>query len=436
MSMGLVLFVIAALFVLIIFTRVPLGLAMLVTGFCGLLLLAPAGGPAFVASGAGARIMALALSEDFTTLVLFILMGVFVVRAGLADDLYLLAVRCIGHLPGGLGLAAILACGGFAALSGSSSASAATMARVCVPDMREAGYDGGFSAASVAAGGTMGILIPPSGALIVYALLSGQSLGALFAAGVLPGLVQMIFYLGVAAAVAMLQPARAPAGPRASWAERAQALSRIWGVLALMALVVAGLVAGVLAPREAAGLGAAGAFLFALARGRMTPRIFASSLREAGRIAAMIFVLGCGAVVLAWFAEASGLEAALINAVAERGLSGVQVLLLMVLLYLVLGAFLDGFAILFLTVPLLLPLVTALGFDLVWWGIVSVVIVEISLITPPVGVNVYILKAVMKEVPIQKIFGGIMPFFAVDVLRLVLLLVFPAMALWLGGMVG
>lgn len=422
----------AALMALIVFTRAPLGFSMIVTGICAFAALHPRGWSAAF-STAEREIVSLALNEQFATMPLFVTMGVFVVKAGLADDLFSMAERWIGHFRGGLGMATILACGGFAALSGSSTASAATMARICVPPMKKANYNEGFGAAAVAAGGTMGILIPPSGALIVYALLTEQSVAQLFVAGLIPGLIQLLLYIVVVSIVARVRPEWAPRGSIYGWRERFHSLGQVWGVLALFGMVMLGLVFGIFTATEAAGFGAGGAFLFAVARRRMNWSVLKASFREVALISSMIFVVAAGAMVMNQAVNFSGLTGDTVKMVSEMGLEPYQVILCLILFYLVLGCFLDGFAIIFLTVPVVVPLVDALGYDLVWWGIVTVVIVEISLITPPVGMNVFILKTMLKDVPIAKIFKGILPFFVGDVLRLICLLIFPGMALWLTG---
>ncbi|MFV0243961.1 MAG: TRAP transporter large permease [Qingshengfaniella sp.] len=427
--------VFGTLLLMIALTRIPLGFAMVLCGIGGFAWLHPRGLSAAI-STAEREIVNLAMYDQFAAMPLFVMMGVFVVKAGLADDLFTFARRWIGHLPGGLGISSILACGGFAALSGSSTASAATMARIAVPPMRKARYEMGFAAATVAAGGTMGILIPPSGALIVYGLITEQSISQLFVAGLVPGLLQLLFYVLVGAFIAILLPGVAPRAERASWRDRLASLGQVWGVLFLFALVMIGLVLGIFTATEAAGFGAGGAFIFALLRGRMTFPVLVESLREAAKIAAMIFVVASGSLVLNQFVNLSGLTGHIVGTVGDLGLATWQVIGLLMVFYLILGCFLDGFAIIFLTVPVVVPLIAAMGFDLIWWGIITVVLVEISLITPPVGMNAFILKSMLDDVSLMRIFRGILPFLAVDVLRLGLILTFPAIALGLLTLMG
>ncbi|EPX82897.1 TRAP transporter, DctM subunit [Rubellimicrobium thermophilum DSM 16684] len=423
-------FVFGSLFALIAFTRLPLGFVMMVTGAAGIAALHPRGWSAALGV-AEQQIVGLAMNYQFSVLPLFILMGVFVVRSGLAEELFD-AARCwIGHLRGGVGMAAILACGGFSAMSASSSAAAATMAKIALPELEKARYDNGFSAGSIAAGGTMGILIPPSGALIIYGLLVEENVGALFLAGLIPGLIQLLFYVLVMLAVGMLFPDWAPSGRRMDWSARMRALSRVWGVMLLFGLIMVGLVEGWFTATEAGGIGAGCAFLFALGRGRMSWRVLIDSLGEAARLSTMIFIVAAGALVLNQFINLSGVPGAVVRFIEGLGLQPFAVLLLLILFYLVLGCLMDGFAMIFLTVPIVAPVIAEMGYDLIWWGIVTVIVVEISLITPPVGLNVFILKAMLPRLPITQIFKGITPYLVADVARLTLLLLFPALALWL-----
>lgn len=422
-----------ALFALITLTRLPLGLVMLFCGATGISALHPRGFSAALAISEQ-QVMNLAMNYQFSVLPLFILMGVFVVKAGLAEDMFEAARRWLGHLPGGVGMATIMACGGFAAMCASSSAAAATIARIALPQMDRAGYDPGFSAGSVAAGGTMGILIPPSGALIIFALLTEQSVSQLFIAGIIPGLMQLAIYIGVVVAVAQFCPDWAPVGRRYTRAERFGSLSGIWGVVALFLLIMVGLTRGWFTATEAGGIGAGGAFLFLLWRRRFTWTVFAESLAETARLSSMIFVVAAGSLVLNQFINLSGVSGNVIGYIEQLDVSPIMVVICLIAFYLVLGCLMDGFAMIFLTVPIIAPIVSGLGYDLVWWAIVTVVVVELSMITPPVGLNVFILKAMLPKLPVTRIFKGVGPYIAADAVRLVLLIAFPALALWLPGL--
>lgn len=422
--------VFGSLMALIVFTRLPLGLVMLYTGAFGIMMIHPRGLKASMAISEQ-QIMDLATNYQFSVLPLFIMMGVFVVKAGLADELFETATAWLGHLKGGLGMATIVACGGFSALSASSSASAATMAKISIPAMSKAKYDPGFSAGTVAAGGTMGILIPPSGALIIYGLLTEESIGELFIAGIVPGLLQLLFYVLVTFMVATLIPKWAPSSERSSWKVRFDTLYKVWGVLGLFSLIIGGLIFGWFTATEAGGIGAGGAFLFALLRRKLTPKIFLECIIEAAKISAMIFIVASGALVLNQFVNLSGIPGTVVEFVQSLGFSPFMVILCFIGCYLILGCLMDGFTMIFLTVPVVVPVIQAMGYDLVWWGIVTVVVVEISLITPPVGLNVFIIKAMRPDIAIVQIFKGIFPFLFADFFRLGLILLIPALALWL-----
>ncbi|MCD7058630.1 TRAP transporter large permease [Pelagibacterium xiamenense] len=426
----LVILVFGSLLGLITFTRLPLGFVMLLTGGAGIAVLHPRGIPAGIAV-AEQQIMDLALNYNFSVLPLFILMGVFVVKAGLAEELFEAARRWLGHYRGGLGLATVAACGGFSAMTASSAASTATMARLAIPEMDKYKYDQGFSSGTVAAGGTLGILIPPSGALIIYALLIEGSVAELFIAGVLPGILTALLYLLVVAAVARLAPQWAPSGPRFDWGARFSALWKIWVVLALFGIIMVGLVLGWFSPTEAGGIGAGGAFIFALVRRKLTWAIFVDALAEAAKLSTMIFIVAAGALVLNQFINLSGVTGDAVDFIQSLGLEPWQVIACLIIFYFLLGCMMDGFAMIFLTVPIIAPLVADLGYDLVWWGIVTVMVVEISLITPPIGMNVFLLKAMQPNLPVTEIYKGIFPYLAADFVRLALVLFIPAIALWL-----
>ncbi|NVO25556.1 TRAP transporter large permease [Donghicola mangrovi] len=419
---------------IIAFTRLPLGFVMMFCGAAGIAALHPRGLSAAMAISEQ-QIMNLAMNYQFSVLPLFILMGVFVVQAGLANELFEAARRWVGHYPGGLGMATILACGGFSAMSASSSAASATMAHIAVPEMKSAKYDDGFAAGSIAAGGTMGILIPPSSALIIYALLTQESVSELFVAGIIPGLMQIGFYIIVMAIVARFLPSWAPRGTVYTMKDRFAALWKIWGVLFLFGLVMIGLVCGWFTATEAGGIGAGGAFLFVLARRKLTFKVFARSLLDTARISTMIFIVASGALVLNQFINLSGVPGDVVRFIESMHLSPPMVILCLIVFYTLLGCLMDGYAMIFLTVPIVAPIVSGLGYDLVWWGIVTVLVVEISLITPPVGLNVFILKALLPELPIVKIFKGIMPYLVSDVARLLLILAFPAVTLLLPSLI-
>ncbi|CAN0539337.1 unnamed protein product, partial [Laminaria digitata] len=289
----------------------------------------------------------------------------------------------------------------------------------------------GFAAGSVAAGGTMGILIPPSAALIIYGILTEQSIGDLFIAGLIPGIITVLLYITVIWIVARFWPHLAPRAPKETWRVRWRTLSKIWAVMVLFFAIIGGITFGVFTPTEGGGIGAIGALLFAMARRRMNLRIFFFALAEAAETTAMIFTIAFGALILNNFINVAGMPDAIVAFIQSLDISPIHVILVVLLIYILLGTIIEGLAMIFLTVPIFVPLVDALGFDLIWFGIVMVMVVEISLITPPIGLNVFVIKSMMPDVPLGKIFKGIVPFFGADIVRLLLVVFLPGLALWL-----
>ena len=410
------------------FSGVPLGLVLLTIGYFGFAFVHPHGFAAATAM-AGQQIVGLSTDFQFTVLPLFILMGTFVNRAALSDDLYEVAHTWLGHFRGGLALSTIAACAGFAAICGSSLATAATMARVAVPSMRRYHYADWLSTGTVAAGGALGMLIPPSGALIVYGLLTEQDIAKLFLAAILPALISIVVYFGVVQIVTFLKPAAGPRAARAPWGVRLRALRKVWGVLALFALIMGGITFGVFTANEAGGIGASGALILAILRRKMSWTIFVQSLTEAAQTTAMIFTVIFGALVLTQFVNISGLSEAVLGFIRQLDASPIEIVLCIMVFYVLLGIFIEGFALIFLTVPIFVPIVSALGFDLVWWGVALVITVEMSVVHPPLGLNIYVLKSILPEVPLKEIFKGVIPFFLSDFIRLGIVVAFPAVAL-------
>lgn len=417
----------AALFALLLL-GIPLGFAMITVGFVGYGLLRS--WPAAMAM-VNQQILDIGMGFGLSVLPLFILMGVFVARSGLADDLYECCNRWMGHFRGGLSMATIVSCGGFAAVSGSSLATVATMAKVAIPSMRRYKYADSFATGTVAAGGTLGMLIPPSTALIVYGILTETDIAQLFAGGILPGLLTIVLYVAVVKAVNVFAPHWGPEGPRADWRARFRALSRIGGVVLLFILIMGGIFIGVFTPSEAGAVGAAGALLFATARGKITWSVLLSSLIEAVRITAIIFIVLFGSLVLNQFVNVAGLPRAMASMILDWQFSVTVTLLIIIVMFLVLGTVIDGLAILFLTAPIFVPIIAALGLDLIWFGIFMIMLIEVSLITPPLGLNVFVMKSMLPDVPLTQIYKGILPFVAADVVRILLVAMVPGIVLWL-----
>lgn len=392
----------------------------------------------------GRQITDTAQDYGLSVIPLFIMMGLFVNKGGMARELYAVSNAFLGHFRGGLAMATVMACGGFSAICGSSLATAATMSKVAMPEMRRFKYSDRLSTASIAAGGTLGILIPPSVILVIYGLLTETSIGKLFMAGIIPGLLGIFFYLLAVRWSVFRDPEAGPAGPRANWKERLVALRSVWAVLLLFFLVIGGLY-GIFdihplnltfSPTEAAGMGAMGAFIIALSRGGLRIADIFDVLRETSFTSASLFAVLIGAQVFSNFVNLAGLPEALITLVSANDVAPFTVILLILLVYVVLGCVFESLSMLLLTVPIFFPLVTSLGFDPIWFGIVVVVVVEISLITPPVGLNVFILKGVVGDVTTATVFRGVTPFWMADILRLILIVAIPTLVLFLPNQMG
>ncbi|MEX0280578.1 MAG: TRAP transporter large permease [Arenibacterium sp.] len=424
-----------AVFVLVLL-RIPIAFAMGLVGMLGF-----AYETSFRASISMVARLIIDTSQDYglSVVPLFILMGLFVNKGGISRELYQVSNAFLGHFRGGLSMATIVACGGFAAICGSSLATAATMSKVAMPEMRKYGYADSLSTASIAAGGTLGILIPPSVILVIYGLLTETSIGKLFIAGIVPGFLGVLLYLLAVRISVARNPEAGPAGPRSSWPERLGALKNVWAVLLLFGLVIGGLYGALdfwplhlaFPPTEAAGMGAAGAFLIALARGSLNWGAMREVLTETTLTTASLFSVLIGAWIFSNFVNLAGLPEGLLGFVTDMNLEPWAVMAVILLIYILLGCIFESLSMLLLTVPIFFPLVTSPGFDPIWFGIVVVVVVEISLITPPVGLNVFVLKGVVGDVSTGTIFKGVTPFWLVDILRLILLLAFPALVLFL-----
>ncbi|MCP5366959.1 MAG: TRAP transporter large permease [Hyphomicrobiales bacterium] len=425
-----------AVLLLLVAVKMPIAFAMGLVGFLGFgVLVNFHAATAMVATVTYETGLAYGLS----VVPLFILMGNFVTRAGLSDELYTASNAFLGHRKGGLAMATVVACGGFSAVCGSSLATAATMAKVAMPSMRRYGYADSLATGAIAAGGTLGILIPPSVILVIYGIMTEQDIGKLFMAGIVPGILGVICYLGAVKATTMLNPDAGPPGDRMPWRERLIALRGVWGVILLFVLVMGGIYGGVFTPTEAAGVGAAGAFFFALARRALTWVVLMDILVQSVKTTAMIFSVLIGALMFSNFINVADMPTALTDFVSGLDLPPLMVMLFIMGVYVVLGCVLESLSMILLTVPVFYPLVSGLDFGgamapnlvLIWFGIIVVVVTEISLITPPVGLNVFVLKGVLPEVKTSTVFKGVTPFWIADIVRLSLLVLVPAISLWL-----
>jgi len=410
------------------FARVPIAFAMLVVGATGFALTrgwhAAFDQVAQTTFGAG-------IDYELSVVPLFILMGNFVARAGLSRELFRAAYTFIGHWRGGLAMSTIVACAGFGSICGSSIATAATMSRVAYPPMKELGYSDRLAAGSIAAGGTLGILIPPSTIMVIYGIITETNIGRLFAAGIVPGILAVALLCLAVRWVVWRDPKAGPAGERSTWRERIAALKGIWGVIVLFTISIGGIYAGVFTATEGAGIGAFGAFLFALGRRALTWRVLREILLESARTTSMLFVILIGALVFANYINFTSLPGDLMGFVEQFSLHPMLVVMAICALYVVLGTAMEELSMILLTVPVFFPLIVALGLDPVWFGILVVVVVEIGLISPPVGMNLFVLSSLLPHVSTPTLFRGVLPFVAADVVRLFILAAFPAISLWL-----
>jgi len=408
--------------------RVPVGMAMGLVGVVGYSMIA---GPGPALKLIGQTSMRTVTDYTFGVIPMFMLMGAFVSVSGVSKELFRAANAMVGHLRGGLGVATVLACGGFAAICGSSVATAATFSTVAYPEMRRYGYPQSFSAGVIAAGGTLGAMLPPSTVLAVYAVITQQDIGKLFMAGVLPGLLAMSMYVLTIGIIVMVKPAMLPAAQPLPWPQRVVALKDVWPSLLLFAFVIGGLYGGFFTPTEAGGVGASGAFILGVLRRKLDRAGIRQALLQATRTAAAVFTVLIGALLFGYFLTITQTPQKLTEFLTGLGIGRYGVLALIMVMYLVLGCLMDAMAMIILTVPIIFPVVTQLGFDPIWFGIIIVMTVELGLIHPPVGMNVFVIKSVVPEVSFTTIFKGVIPFVLTDIIRLIILIAFPMIALWL-----
>jgi len=424
------------------FLRVPIAFAMGIVGMIGFAAINRWSWKSALSPAAG-TVLDTIQTESLSVIPLFVLMGMLVSRAGLANELYRASNAFLGHRRGGLSMATIVACGGFSAICGSSLATAATMSKVAMPQMRAFGYSDSLATASIAAGGTLGILIPPSVILIIYGIMTEQSIDKLFLAGIIPGIIGIIFYLAAVRWTVFRNPEAGPAGARADWAERISALKDVWGIVLLFVAILGGIYLGIYTVTEAAGIGAGGALLIAWMRGGLTWDGLRESLIATIGTTAMLFFVLIGAQIFQRFIVRAGMPDDLVAFVTAFDVPNIVVILLIILVYIILGCVFESLSMLLLTVPVFAPVVVDLGLfpdfpgvkgdemSLIWFGIIVVVVTEISLITPPVGLNVFVLRGVLGDVTTGTIFKGVTPFWIVDILRLLLFVLVPAIVLFL-----
>jgi tripartite ATP-independent transporter DctM subunit len=425
------------LMVVLIVLRMPLAIAMLVCGALGFGMIT--GLNPLLAQMSEVPYSRVA-NHELTVIPLFVLMGQFAAEGGISQALYRSALAWVGHFRGGIAMATIAGCAAFGAICGSSVATGATMASIALPEMRRYGYSGALSTGVLAAGGTLGILIPPSIILVIYAILTEQALGQLFLAAIIPGIIATFGYGAAVWAYTRVFPSAGPAVARAGWGERLQSLKMIWPVLAIFVLVIGGIYLGVFTPTEGAGIGAAATGVLSWTVGGMRLDGIKRSIIETAKITGMIFMILIGAEFYSSFLALSRLPQALAEWVGQTGWSPYTVLLAIVFIYLVLGCMMDGIAMMLVTIPVFLPVVLQLDFGLsqeavgVWFGILVLILIEVGQITPPIGINVYVINSMAKDVPMIDSFRGIVPFFLSDLVRIAIIICIPATTTWLAGL--
>jgi tripartite ATP-independent transporter DctM subunit len=406
----------------------PIGFAMGLSAFIGMLLLIDLQ-PALALLGQTAY--ETAVTYNLSVIPMFVLMGYLAGNAGLSQSLYRACNAWLGHRRGGLALATIGGCGAFAAICGSSVATAATMAQIALPEMRRYNYDDRLATGSIAAGGTIGILIPPSIIMVIYGLLTETSISKLFLAGFLPGLLTVAGFMLAISVMTRINPRLGPPALRFTLRQRFAALGGIWGPAALFLLVIGGLYIGIFSPTEAASVGAVGALVLGIVNRALTRQLLATALLDTVKTTAMIFTILIGAILFNNFLILASMPTLVSAWIAGLPLGKTAILLVIIGMYFILGCLLDSLAMILLTIPIVFPIVSALGYDPVWFGIIIVMVVELGLITPPIGMNVFVLKGIAREVPLETIFRGVTPFIVAQIILIVVLIAFPEIALWL-----
>ncbi|MDM0015109.1 TRAP transporter large permease [Variovorax sp. J22P168] len=412
----------------LIFLRIPIGPSLALVGFGGLVLVS-GWVPALATMAMSAQ--SSTMSYSLSVLPLFILMGNLVAGAGISGSLFRAAQMFMGRQRGGLAMATVLACGGFAAICGSSVATAATMSRVAIPAMRKFGYADRLSAATLAAGGTLGILIPPSVIMVIYGVNTQTHIGKLFAAGLIPGALGILGYLAAVKWVVWRDPSAAPMADVSDWSERLATLRALWPVIALFSLVMGGIYGGWFTATEAAGIGAGGAFMFALTHRSLGLKQILDILVDTALVSAAMLSIVFGAAMFVEFINLTGIHKVLESMVKASGVSPFGVILIMIGIFVVAGALMEELSMILILVPIFFPIVMSLGYDPVWFGIIVVVACEIGLIAPPIGMNLFVIRSVVPDISMKTILDGMVPFITIDLIRIILLAALPILSLWL-----
>ncbi|MBN1228032.1 MAG: TRAP transporter large permease subunit [Deltaproteobacteria bacterium] len=415
---------------LLIFAGVPVGFSMMLSGFIGYsALTVVTGGLSLLAQVPYAA----SANYPLSALPLFVLMGNFAFHSRMTEDAYTAAYKWLGHLPGGLAMSTIGGCAIFSAVSGSSLATMGTMTKVSLPEMLRYNYDPRLALGSLAAGGTLGILIPPSTIFIIYGLYGGVSVGRLFMAGFIPGILLACLFSSVIFLWTMVNPSIGPSGPRAGWYEKFRAMKDSWALIAVMLLVLGGIWGGIFTPTEAGSIGAFGVFLIAAMRKLLTMKNIIEALKDTAKTATMIFFLLIGAEIFGNFMALSMLPMKLAGFVNELQISPVGVVIAMLIIYIFMGCLMETASMILLTLPIFLPILNSLGVDLVWFGVLLIIVCEMGMITPPMGINVFILSGMAEGIPMYAIFKGVLPFVFAMLICMLMVIIFPKIALFLPG---
>jgi C4-dicarboxylate transporter DctM subunit len=408
--------------------RVPIGIAMGIVGVAGFGLLSSLYPALNLLAQSPIRV---STDWDLAVIPLFILMGSFATASGMSRELFRASHAWLGHRRGGLAMATVTACAGFAAINGSSVATAATMTSIALPEMRKAGYAPGLSTGVIAAGGTLGIMIPPSVIFAIYGILTEQDISKLFVAGILPGLLAVGLYIVTIQLIGAIRPEALPRGEKAGGHERLASLRDIWATALLFLFIIGGMYGGLFTATEAAGMGAAGAFLIGLARRRLGRGAIMACLVESVRTSAAIFTIIIGAFLFGYFLVVTNATQSITAFLLGLPFGPYGILALILLMYLVLGGLMDELAMILLTIPVIFPVITQLGFDPLWFGVIVVMVVTLGMVMPPIGINVFVINSIAKDVRIETIYRGVMPFIATDLIRLAILVAFPWLSLFL-----
>ena len=418
---------------LLIGLHVPIGVAMGIAGFAGVSAILGLGPAISLFSTAPTQVLT---TRELGAIPMFLLMGSFSAAAGLSGDLYRLFQVLVGHYRGGLAMATIAGCGGFGAVCGTSLATASTFMRIALPEMLQRDYRPSLACGCIAAGGTLGILIPPSNLMLLYGVLTEQFVVALFTAAVVPGLVCIAIYFITIGVVVRVRPGAGPSGPRIPWRERWKVVKNCWGVLTLAIIVSGGIYGGIFTVLEAAAVGCIFAFLFTVLRGRLTLKVLRDVLAETAASTGLIYIIIIGANIFTYFITLTQMPDLLVREIQAMNLPAWVVIFLLLLMYIFLGAVFETVSAMIITLPVVFPLVVGLGFDPIWWGVINIMVIEIGQTTPPIGIIPFVLHGMRPDIPLKTIFGGVLPFFVADLTRLAIIASLPILALWLPKLLG